>query len=166
MATPIIDWPLGVPSCIMPLSPQGGLQDNRISFEPDAGVPIERPRTTWAPEVYAVDLVPLTVAQFTTFQRWYRADLASGTLPFRFLHPITRIVSPWRIVKGNPPYQVSKSRRAATPETRCVSLSFSIMSWPASFVPGFLAQEGSGLVLQEQADRIIISDGYDFDPGA
>ncbi|OWJ73879.1 hypothetical protein, partial [Haematobacter missouriensis] len=115
----IQQWPFEVPDCIMPLSVEGGLQDNRVSFEPEVGPPVERPRSSWAPEVYSLDMRLMTVAQFVAFETWYRTTLRYGVLPFEFSHPITRKRSAWKIVKGSPPYQVSKQRRAA-PDTRCI----------------------------------------------
>lgn len=164
MPTPIIDWPLDVPACIMPLSPQGGLRDNRLSFETDSKMPpIERPAGSWAPEVYSVDLTPISVPQFRVFQDWYRHDLRYGVYPFRWAHPITGDVSPWKIVKADPPYQVRRLLNfRPDSDRRCIGLSFTVMSWAGSFEPGFLLQEQGDLILQEQGDRIIISDGYEF----
>ncbi|WP_276862340.1 hypothetical protein, partial [Haematobacter missouriensis] len=127
----VAQWPFGVPDCIMPLSPQGGLQDARVSFEPEVGPAIERPKATWTPDVYSVQLVLISVPQFQAFERWYKNDLRQGVLPFEFYHPITKARSAWKIVKGDPAYQVSKPRLRQKPDTRCIALSFSIMSFPA-----------------------------------
>ena len=165
MPTPIIDWPEGVPSCIMPLSPQGGLRDTRLSFETDSKMaPVERPLSSWAPEVYSVELAPLSVAQFELFQAWYKGPLRFGVYPFAWLHPITKTVSPWKIVKGDPPYQVKKIGHIPNGSARRrISLSFSIMSHAGNLAPGYLLQAQEDLILQEQADRIIVSDGFRFD---
>lgn len=161
----VVDWPDGVPSCIMPTSPIGGLMDNRYSFDADAPYPpIERPMSSWTPEVYSVELVPISIAQFVLFQEWYKSDLRYGVLPFKWWHPITKTRAAWKIVKNDPPYQVSKI--GAIPRDsglRRIKLSFSIMSFPASFAPDYLAQEGADLVLQEGSDRIIVNDGFVFD---
>lgn len=166
MAVPIIEWPTGVPDCIMPLSPQGGPRDNRWSFDADSPMPpIERPMTSWAPEVYSVELVPLSIEQFQAFQTWYKVDLRQGVYPFRWFHPITRVASPWKIVKGDPPYQARKIGLIPHGSgRRRIAVSFQVMSWPGSFPPGFLEEEqgGGNLVLQEQEDRVIIADGYTF----
>lgn len=158
-------WPFEVPDCIMPLSVQGGLQDNRVSFEPEVGPPIERPRSSWAPEIYSLDMRLMTVVQFEDFQRWYRNTLRHGVLPFEFYHPITRQRGAWRIVKGSPPYQVTKQRRAS-PGARCIGVSFSITSFPVDVPDGFLLQENGDYILQENGDRIVIQPGVPFDGGA
>lgn len=131
MAT-VIDWPVGVPSCIMPLSAQGGLRDNRLSFDTDSKLnPIERPASSWAPEVYSVELTPLSVAQFEEFQRWYADDLRFGALPFYWPHPITGEAGVWKILKADPPYRVSKRGLIAKGSgKRRIGLGFSVMSCP------------------------------------
>ncbi|OWJ78424.1 hypothetical protein CDV49_08285 [Haematobacter genomosp. 1] len=141
------------------------MQDNRVSFEPEVGVAIERPKTSWAPEVYSVELRLLTIPQFEAFQRWYKLDLHHGVLPFEFYHPITRVRSAWKIVKGSPPYSVAKTRRAA-PGAKCIALSFSIVSFPVSIPDGYLLQESGDYVLQEDGGRIIVDPGSPFDVGA
>lgn len=165
MPAPIIDWPEGVPSCIQPLSPQGGLRDNRYSFETDSRMPpTERPASSWTPEFYAVELTPLSLAQFDLFQQWYKGPLRFGVVAFKWFHPITRAASPWRIMKGDPPYQVRKIGPIPHgSDRRRISLSFSVMSHPGSFAPDFMAQEDADLILQEEGGRIIVADGYQFD---
>ena len=165
MPTPIIDWPEGVPSCIMPLSPQGGLRDNRLSFETDSRMPpVERPLSSWAPEVYSVELAPLSVDQFRLFQAWYKGPLRFGVYPFAWQHPITKDLSPWKIVKGDPPYQVKKIGNIPFgSDRRRISLSFSIMSHAGNISPTFIAQEQADLILQEEGGRIIDKDGFKFD---
>lgn len=128
----IVVWPALVPSCIMPMSPTGGLRDNRHSFETDSRMPpIERPAASWTPEIYQVELTPLSVDQFDAFQDWYQADLRFGALPFVWLHPITGAEGVWKIVKADPPYQVRKlGRIPGGSTTRRIALSFSVMSQP------------------------------------
>ncbi|WP_395541539.1 hypothetical protein [Neotabrizicola sp. sgz301269] len=56
-----------------------------------------------------------------------------------------------------------KSRR--TPRgsgIRGISISFTVMSWAGSFGPTYVLQEGVDDVLQEQADRILESEGFAF----
>lgn len=164
MITPIIEWPDGVPSCIEPLSPQGGLRDNRLSFDTDSRMPpIERPLTSWTPEQYYVDLVPMSIDQFSLFQEWYKRDLRYGVYPFVFSHPITRAISPWKIIRGEPPYRVSKIGTIPMGSgRRRIRVSFTISSWAGSISPVYVAQESSDLVLQETGDRIIYREGYSF----
>lgn len=164
MAVTVLDWPELVPSCIMPLSPQGGLRDNRYSFETDSRMPpIERPASSWTPEVYSVELSPISLPQFEAFQAWYKDSLRFGVYPFKFNHPITKALSAWKIVKADPPYQVRKIGLIQNgSDKRRISLSFTLMSWAGNIDPEFLLQEQSDLILQEQSDLIIVNDGVEF----
>ena len=164
MATPIMDWPIGVPYCVTTTSPNGGLRDNRLSFESDSRMPPkERPVSSWTPEVYSVELEPMSIAQFQLFQSWYKSDLRFGVYPFRWFHPITREASPWKIMKGDPPYQVRKIGPIPIgSDARRISVSFSVSSHPGSFSAGRMAQEGADLVNQELSDRIAVGEGYVF----
>lgn len=161
---PIIDWPAAVPSCVLPLATSGGPRDNRLSFDTeDKMPPIERPLSSWTPDVYSVELVPISEAQFAVFEAWFKNDLRFGVYPFKWAHPVTRVLSPWKFVKADPAYTVRKSRR--TPRgsgIRGISISFTVMSWAGSFGPTYVLQEGVDDVLQEQADRILESEGFTF----
>lgn len=131
MAVQIIDWPSGVPQCILSDSPQGGLKDTRRSFDADIGPPIERPATSWVGEVYAIELAPMSADDFAAFQAWYIDDLAHGVNAFVMPHPVTRVDGVWKIVKADPPFQVRKTGRIPTgSDARRVSVSMSIMSMP------------------------------------
>lgn len=163
---PIIPWPSSVPRCVKVTSPQGGLQNNVRSFAPEVGEPLERPKTTWTPEVYSIEFELWNTAQFIAFQLWYKRDLAFGVYPFEFFHPITLITSPWRVVKGDPPYRVGRPRRTADPLKRSISVSMTIMSHAGSIPDGYLLQEQDDYILQEQEDKIIVTPGFVFDATA
>ena len=128
----IVDWPAGLATCFMPGSVQGGLRDNRYSFETDDKMPpIERSATSWAPEVYSLTLAPMSLAEFEAFQAWYRGPLAYGVNSFVFPHPVTREDMVWKIVKADPPYQVRRLGRIPTgSDVRRIEVAFSIMSLP------------------------------------
>lgn len=164
MVNPVVHWPDGVPSCIMPLSPQGGVRDNRLSFETDSRMPpIERSAGSWAPEVYSVEMVPMSIPQFELFQHWFRHTAKYGVLPFVWMHPITKTLGVWKIQKSDPPYQVSKSRTIpAGSGRRGISVSFTVMSYPADAPPEYLVQESTGLILQEESSKIILKEGRVF----
>lgn len=127
-----VDWPATVPDCINPTSPQGGIRDNRYSFDTDSKVaPIERPSSSWSPEVYSVELTPLSIDQFKAFQTWFAEDLAFGANPFNWNHPLTGEASVWKITKSDPPYQVRKDGRIPNgTDRRRIVVSFTIMAWP------------------------------------
>lgn len=166
MAVPVVLWPAGVPTCIVPMSASGGLRDNRYSFETESKMPpIERPMTSWTPEVYQVELVAQSLDQFRLFQAWYKNDLRYGVYPFVWSHPITGDVGAWKIVKNDPPYQVSKLGNIPLgSDRRRIRVTFSVMSWPATVLPLYMAQEDTDLILQETggSDRILVRDGVIF----
>lgn len=137
MVVTIAPWHDEVPFCIEPMSPQGGLRDNRYSFDTDSQMPpIERPVSSWAPEVYSVELVKMSVEQFTIFQSWYTNTIRMGTMPFWFPHPITGAIGAWKIMKADPPYQVRKVGLIPRDSgRRRVSISFTLMSWPGAITP-------------------------------
>lgn len=131
MPETVIPWPADVPGCIGPLSPAGGLRDNRLSFDPDSPVaPIERPATSWSPEVYQIELAPMSLDQFARFQDWYRHSLAYGVRPFAMPHPVLRTPGAWRIVRADPPYQVRKVLAMRSERARGIIVSMTIRSVP------------------------------------
>ena len=132
MSVSVVDWPAGVPNCVIPTSPQGGLRDNRSSFDPDNKFPpIERPASSWSPEVYSVEMNYMSVDQFSDFQSWYKNELKFGVNAFVMPHPITGVDTVWKIVKNDPPYTVSKvSLIPGGSDRRRVAVAMSIMSLP------------------------------------
>lgn len=131
----IVTWPMGVPECIMPLSPQGGPQDNRLSFETDSGHNVARPRASWTPDVYEVDLAPMSRNQFALFEAWFRYDLRFGVNAFTMPHPITGLPSAWRVAPGDPPYTVRKIRLMHDDDARGLAVSWKLMQHYAEPVP-------------------------------
>lgn len=105
----IVTWPNGVPDCAAPLSAQGGPMDNRVVFTSEDERDITRPRNSWTPDLYSIDLAPMSQTQFATFETWFKTTLAFGANAFILDHPITGTPSAWRIVKADSyPYQVRK----------------------------------------------------------
>jgi hypothetical protein len=99
-------WPTTLP--VRPLtSYSGGPMDDRASFSVDIGDPVERPLTTDTPEVYDVTLRVLSKAQYAIFKAWFRNDLTRGVKRFIFRDPVTDSPIWCKMLKGNPPYQVS-----------------------------------------------------------
>lgn len=80
-------WPDDVPWEALVQSYNEALQDNKISFEPDAGVAIERPRTTRPAERISYTSVPMTDDQWEQLKRFYRLTLSQGTMPMLRYHP-------------------------------------------------------------------------------
>ena len=155
MPASIVQWPVGVPSCFMPDNVQGGPRNNRYSFETDSeSVPIERPRYSWATEVYDVELTPLSNSQFILFRAWFRDDLKHGTRPFAHDHPVTGIPSAWRIVSSDPAYQVQRSRMPDA-YSRGIRVSFKVQSMPFD-VADVLSDFGGLLVVVPDAASIPV----------
>ncbi|MEL6100481.1 MAG: hypothetical protein AAFR68_04100 [Pseudomonadota bacterium] len=102
-----VPWPPGVSQQVDSNGTTGGIQGNLVSFSPEIGPPLQRSRTSIAPELWDVTLVPQNVAQYQEFLAWFRDDIANGSLAFDFPHPATRITSEWRMMPSNPPFRVA-----------------------------------------------------------
>ncbi|MCB5411321.1 hypothetical protein [Pseudogemmobacter faecipullorum] len=117
--------------------------------------------------MYSVDLAPLSLDQFSAFQDWYVKDLAFGTRPFVFPHPITRQPGAWKIVKADPPYRVTKSGMiAAGSDRRRVNLSFSIMSQPHDLMTSLFSGGRAGILIEDfnPANRRLFADAAGLVP--
>lgn len=119
-------WPASLPQAPLLQSLSGGVQDNRVSFQPESGPPIERPRMTATVEIWTIALPPMTKAQLATFEAFWRVDLAMGTRAFAWRHPVTGAVGRWKIMGGQPPYRIS----AVTTED--FSVDFQAMQLPGA----------------------------------
>lgn len=81
-------WPADVPwQALLPSGYSEEIQDNKISFEPDAGVAIERPRTTMAIERISYTSVGMTGDQLEQLKLFYRDTLRQGSAPMLRYHP-------------------------------------------------------------------------------
>lgn len=126
-------WPTSLPQKPL-VSYSGGFMDNRASFIPQVGAPIERPLTTGAPEIYDVSFRSLTLSEYGTFKAWFKTELGLGVKPFIFRDPLTQEPGWYKIMKGDPPFQV----RALGGQY--VSLQAKMMllpaaPWFASYIP-------------------------------
>ncbi|KRS17534.1 hypothetical protein XM52_13745 [Roseovarius indicus] len=70
---------------------------------------MERPLTTAAPEVFNVTFRVLTLDQYATFKTWYETDLRFGVNRFIFRDPLVRRPVWFKMLGGDPPFQVSAS---------------------------------------------------------
>lgn len=128
-----VSWPIGVPWCPVRNSSRGGPQDVRWSFQPEAGPAIERPRSTAAIETFDVTMSPWTVAQYQIFKAWFENDVAFGSLPFVWYHPITKEVSRWKFASGEP-YSIQQAAKGYLTVTfRAVRLPGA--TWFADYLP-------------------------------
>jgi hypothetical protein len=69
-------------------------QRNVVSYKPDVGPPKNRRRST-ANGALATGQFSLTSAQYATLMSFYGTDLADGTLPFSWVHPLTGVTYSW-----------------------------------------------------------------------
>lgn len=79
-------WPATVPQWHLHSSYSERARRHVASFEPEAGVAIERRRSSISMEDMAYD-VSLTSAQFDALLTFYRDTLKDGVLPFERTHP-------------------------------------------------------------------------------
>lgn len=121
-----VSWLPEINPCRIIVGARGGPQDNRVSFEPEVGDPIERPRTTGYAETFSIALPSMTVATYEAFETWFRSETKGGALPFVFRHPITTAVVRARIVKGQPPFTAQRAG------SNRVSVQTSIMTLPGT----------------------------------
>ena len=89
-------WPLD--DYLRPLqSSTGAPVSNRYEFQPDAGNPIVRPRTTARMEQWSLEFSFPDATTMGVFEDWVRDDLLQGTLPYVWRHPRTQIVARWQM---------------------------------------------------------------------
>lgn len=119
-------WPETLPG------PAPGLdyspQDVRVSFEPDVGEPISRPKTTGAP--YIINPVwTLQGAQIDRFTEFHSKTLARGSLQFCMRDPVNDVPRLCRFVGG------AYKRQFITRTLARVSAQVMILPGPPWFAP-------------------------------
>ena len=90
-------WPLTLPQEPDPGSWTWQAQDNKVSFKPAIGPPIERRRGTAIVRSYDATFSYLTGAQVAIFEAFFDDDLKSGTLHYLWLEPMSGILFKWKI---------------------------------------------------------------------
>jgi hypothetical protein len=95
MATAV--WPATLPQNPLISGWQWTPQKNKVSFKPAVGPAIERRRGTAVVYNYTTRFPPLTDAQLVTFETWFHDTLASGTLHFLWLDPVSGTNYKWKI---------------------------------------------------------------------
>lgn len=80
-------WPFSNPFVPL-LQSTGAPVDQRAAFSPELGAPITRPRTTVRVEAWNLAVHFRDYSKYTEFEAWFRDDLAQGSLPFVWRHPI------------------------------------------------------------------------------
>lgn len=98
-------WPPQAPLYPVRNSVRGGGVPDRLSFQTDSNIPIDRPLITAQVKNYDIALPPMTRGDFAAFETWYREALRMGTRRFVWLHPMTGRFALCRILSGEPSYQ-------------------------------------------------------------
>nr|WP_309504277.1 hypothetical protein [uncultured Roseovarius sp.] len=144
-------WPTTLPQRPS-IRAAGGPMDNRVSFEPDFGAPIQRPKASDAPELFDIAFEVFTLSEYEIFKAWFKSDLAFGANRFIWRHPIGDAVEWFRVAAQEPPFNAS-----AASGGQFVSLTTRIMRLPgtpwfadyvpddSSRVPDFVADYDNGV---------------------
>lgn len=82
-------WPVTVPWRARTAGYSEKPQRNVASFQPDAGVAIERRRASISADELSYVSTLMTDTQVDRLVAWYRDDLGDGVLPFTRNHPRT-----------------------------------------------------------------------------
>lgn len=148
-------WPLGIPQKPAAGRVSGSVVDTRAEFGTDAGVPITRPRTSGAPELFQVTLVPmLNQGEFDVFRRWVASDLGQGASRFVWRDPLTNEVRFFKLAGGERRlYQVERiETRPARTRVQMTVMMLPGVPWFADYVPqdssrvpDFVADYGEGV---------------------
>jgi len=96
-------WPSTLPSRPLSSSITWTAQDNRVSFEPDVGPPIDRQRGTAKTYDFDVKFPAITAAQVGYFETFFHTTLASGALHYLWADPVSGTSAKWKIAD----YQIS-----------------------------------------------------------
>lgn len=91
----IASWPESLPQ--EPSASNGWqsqLKDNVLRYPVEVGKPKRRRRSTSSDAIGRASFV-MTGAQLATLTEFYRDDLADGTLPFSWTHPVTGLAAEW-----------------------------------------------------------------------
>ena len=90
-------WPAGLPQTPRRGAWTGGPQDTRAKFQPDAGPPLTRRRTTADAFTFDATFPNLSNTQRAQFEAFWRDDLVGGSLPFVMRDPVTQEAARWLI---------------------------------------------------------------------
>jgi len=95
-------WPATLPQCPIISGFSEQKQTNNAGFSPDVGPPKGRRRST-ATCVSTTVPFKMTNQQKLDFEDFFGIDLADGTLPFTWLHPVTKVSYSWMFTQGSAP---------------------------------------------------------------
>lgn len=127
-------WPTSLPQIPQARSFRGGPQDNRVAFQPMAGVPITRPRTTGMVKQITAVFRQLTWSQFETFEGFVATDINQGSSSFIWRHPVGGDPRWWRLAGGETLYQEEHLENGRVNVSLALYLQPAI-PWFADYIP-------------------------------
>lgn len=128
MSTP--EWPELLPQTPRRGNWTGGMVDERVSFRPDRGPPIERAGVTAPHETWGGTFPNLKPAQVVEWLRFVAEDLRYGTIPFLWTDPNTGQPALWKLMKrGDLLYELSSQGATLT------DLTVQMMRLPDIWIP-------------------------------
>lgn len=151
-------WPTSLPLYLPIQSYSGGPQDARASFKPEFGPPIERLRSTGAPEVYSVVAPGMSAAEYTAFKTWFEDTLSRGVNNFVWRDQLQQDAARFRILaEGGIGYRVE----GESVERR--QIGFQVMRLPGS--PWFIGYVAAGTAVPPVCVIDFANDVYGTDSG-
>jgi hypothetical protein len=106
MTTP--SWPQSLPQTPRRTNWTGGMVDERVSFRPDRGPPIERAGVTAPHQQWSGTFPNLKPDQVAEWERFVTDDLRGGIRPFVWNDPITGQPALWKLMpRGDVLYELS-----------------------------------------------------------
>lgn len=123
MTTPF--YPAALPFTPIDGTLSGQMEDDRISFKPDVGPAITRPRSTAAYKPLSFD-VQMNRHQLALLEQFYRVTCGKGAVPFNAQNPYDPF-APAKFSWVNPP-----ADRASLPNSSKFRVTFSLMMWMPS----------------------------------
>jgi antitoxin component of RelBE/YafQ-DinJ toxin-antitoxin module len=94
-------WPTTLPSFVLEQGFQENLPDNNLESSVDAGQAKIRPRFTAQFQRFVLQ-VQMDQAQSAVFRVFFNSTLNTGSLPFDWVHPMTRQAATFRFRKPAP----------------------------------------------------------------
>lgn len=99
MANPV--WPPTLPTYVLEQGYEENLPDNNLESQVDSGVPKIRPRYTALMQMFKYTVL-MDADQSDTFEAFFNTTLATGSLPFDWVHPRTRVACTFQFRKPVP----------------------------------------------------------------
>jgi hypothetical protein len=94
-------WPSSLPQYVFEQGYSEKLNDQTIESSVDSGPPKIRRRYTKQIRTFTVSM-RLTPTQKATFETFWQTTLAGGSLPFDWVHPLTREATTFRMRRPAP----------------------------------------------------------------